>query len=122
MFMAGAKTGNSSLRSRHRDLLLVLPMLEQERLDFTHRRRIRQRTGLVHSGTSMVFEARYTQFMQTELVRKAIIGGWALGLGVVAFAVELTSLGVWVFLVGLVLPPLVMLKLWYPLRPVKSMA
>lgn len=70
----------------------------------------------------MVFEARYTQFMQTELVRKAIIGGWALGLGVVAFAVELTSLGVWVFLVGLVLPPLVMLKLWYPLRPVKSMA
>jgi len=60
--------------------------------------------------------------MQTELVRKAIIGGWALGLGVVAFAVDLTPLGAWTFVVAVVLPPLVMLKMWYPLATADRMS
>lgn len=58
--------------------------------------------------------------MQTELMKRAVIGGWALGLGVVAFAVDLTSLGAWIFLAGVVLPPLIMLKMWYPAGLVKS--
>ena len=61
--------------------------------------------------------------MQSELVKRGLIGGWALGLGVVAFAVNWTSLGAWTFLVGLgVLPPLVMLKLWDPPGPARSMS
>ena len=60
--------------------------------------------------------------MQIELVKRATIGAWALGLGVVAFAVDFSSLGVWTFLVGLVLPPLIMLKVWYPPGPATSMA
>ena len=55
--------------------------------------------------------AQYTDFMQTELMKKAIIGGWVLGLGVLAFSVNLTSVGAWTVLVGLgVLPPLIMLE------------
>jgi hypothetical protein len=61
--------------------------------------------------------------MQTDLIKKAIIGGWVLGLGIVAFAVDLSSVGAWTVLVGLgVLPPLVMLRLWDPPGPAKSMS
>ena len=61
--------------------------------------------------------------MQTELVKKAVIGGWVLGLGVLAFAVNVSSVGAWTVLVGLgVLPPLVMLKMWNPPAPARSMS
>lgn len=61
--------------------------------------------------------------MQTELMKKATIGGWVLGLGILAFAVNMTSVGAWTVLVGLgVLPPLVMLKMWNPPGPAQSMS
>jgi hypothetical protein len=61
--------------------------------------------------------------MQTDLMKKAIIAGWALGLGVLAFSINLTSLGSWTVLVGLgVLPPLVMLKMWNPPGPATTMS
>lgn len=67
--------------------------------------------------------AQYTDFMQTETLKKAIIGGWVLGLGVIAFSVNLTSVGAWTVLVGLgVLPPLIMMKMWNPPGPAKSMS
>ena len=67
--------------------------------------------------------AQYTDFMKTELMKKGIIGGWVLGLGVLAFSVSLTSVGAWTVLVGLgVLPPLIMLKMWNPPGPAKSMS
>jgi len=44
-------------------------------------------------------------------------------LGVLAFSVNLTSVGAWTVLVGLgVLPPLIMLKMWNPPAPAKSMS
>lgn len=61
--------------------------------------------------------------MQTEALKKAIIGGWVLSLGALAFSVNVTSLGAWTVLVGLgVLPPLIMLKAWSPPGPAKSMS
>jgi hypothetical protein len=61
--------------------------------------------------------------MQTELMKKAIVGGWILSLGVLAYSVALTSIGAWTVLVGLgVLPPLVMLKMWRPPEPAKTMS
>ena len=61
--------------------------------------------------------------MQIDLMKKAIIGGWVLGLGVLAFTINLTSLGGWTVLVGLgVLPPLIMLKMWNPPGPAKTMS
>lgn len=61
--------------------------------------------------------------MQTELVKKAIIGGWVLGLGVLAFSLNVSSVGAWTVLVGLgALPPLIMLKLWNPPGPARSMS
>ena len=67
--------------------------------------------------------AQYTAHMETELTKKAIIGGWVLGLGALAFSVNLTSVGAWTVLVGLgVLPPLIMWKMWNPPGPAKSMS
>ena len=67
--------------------------------------------------------AQYTDLMRTELVKKAVIGGWVLSLGALAFSVTLTSVGAWTVLVGLgVLPPLIMLKMWNPPGPAKSMS
>ena len=61
--------------------------------------------------------------MQTEIAKKAIIGGWVLGLGVLAFSFNLTSVFAWTALVGLgVLPPLVMLKMWNPPGPATTMS
>ena len=61
--------------------------------------------------------------MQTELIKKAMIGGWVLSLGVLAFSVNLSSVGAWTVLVGLgVLPPLIMLRMWNPPGPAKSMS
>ena len=61
--------------------------------------------------------------MQTELMKKAIIGGWVLGLGIIAFSLNVTSVGAWTVLVGLgLLPPLIMLKMWNPPGPAKSMS
>jgi hypothetical protein len=61
--------------------------------------------------------------MQTELIKTAVIGGWALGLGLLAFSSNLSSVGGWTVLVGLgVLPPLIMLKLWDPPAPAKTMS
>ena len=77
----------------------------------------------MHSRTATVPAARYTGFMQIDFMKKAIIGGWVLGLGVLAFSVNLTSLGGWTVLVGLgVLPPLVMLKMWNPPGPAMTMS
>ena len=61
--------------------------------------------------------------MHTELMKKTIIGGWVLSLGVLAFSVALTSVGAWTVLVGLgVLPPLIMLKMWNPPGPAQSLS
>ena len=61
--------------------------------------------------------------MKTELKKTAAVGGWALGLGILAFSTHLTSVGAWTVLVGLgVLPPLIMLKMWNPPDPAKSMS
>ena len=61
--------------------------------------------------------------MHTELLKTAIVGGWVLGLGVLAFSVNVTSLGAWTVLVGLgALPPLIMLKMWDPTGPAESMS
>jgi hypothetical protein len=61
--------------------------------------------------------------MQTEIVKKVIIGGWVLGLGVLALSINVTSVGAWTVFVGLgVLPPLIMLKAWNPPGPEKSMS
>ena len=80
-------------------------------------------TRCVHSGTALIFMVQYTDFMRTELMKKAIIGGWVLSLMVLAFSFALTSIGAWTVLVGLgILPPLVMLKMWNPPEPAKSMS
>jgi hypothetical protein len=61
--------------------------------------------------------------MQTELMKKAIIGGWVVGLGVLAFSLNLSSVFGWIVLGGLgVLPPLIMLKMWNPPGPAKTMS
>ena len=77
----------------------------------------------MHSGTVAITVAQYTDFMQTRLMKTAIIGGWVLGLGILAFSVNVTSVGAWTVLAGLgVLPPLIMLKMWNPPGPAKSMS
>ena len=61
--------------------------------------------------------------MQTQHLKVAIIGGWVLGLGVLAFATNLSSVGGWTVLVGLgLLPPLIMLKTWNPPAPAQTMS
>jgi len=61
--------------------------------------------------------------MQTQHLKVAIIGGWVLGLGVLAFSTNLSSVGGWTVLVGLgLLPPLIMLKTWSPPAPAQTMS
>jgi hypothetical protein len=56
-------------------------------------------------------------------MKKAIIGGWVVGLGVLAFFLNLSSVFGWTVLAGLgVLPPLIMLKMWNPPGPAKTMS
>lgn len=50
--------------------------------------------------------------MQPEHMNSAFVGAWAVGLGAVALAVDLSAIGGWVLLVGLaLLPPLVLLRI-----------
>ena len=77
----------------------------------------------VHSGTARFRGLGHTEVMQTELMKKIIVGGWVLGLGVLAISVNMTSVGAWTVLVGLgALPPLIMLKIWNPPGPARSMS
>lgn len=59
--------------------------------------------------------------MQTNYIKAAIVTVWIAALATYAFAVELTSLGGWAFLVGVgAIPPAVMLRLWNP--PARTMS
>jgi hypothetical protein len=59
--------------------------------------------------------------MRTEHIKLAIIGGWIVALAIYAFAVNLTSIGGWAFLVAFgVIPAAVMLRIWNP--PAKTMS
>jgi hypothetical protein len=59
--------------------------------------------------------------MHREYVKTAIVGAWVLGVGAIAFSVNLTSIPGWFAIVGLaVLPPLFMPRLWS--KPAQSMS
>lgn len=59
--------------------------------------------------------------MQPQYAKTAVIGGWALGVGVVAVSLGLDSAAGWTLLaaVGLV-PPLMLLRMWRQPAPTMS--
>jgi hypothetical protein len=51
--------------------------------------------------------------MQLESIKALIVGAWVMGVGAIAFSVNLTSAAGWSVLVGLgLLPPIIMLRMW----------
>jgi hypothetical protein len=60
-------------------------------------------------------------FMQREHMKSAIVGGWVLGLGALAFSINVSSASGWALLAGLgLLPPLVFLRMWQTPAPTMS--
>jgi hypothetical protein len=51
--------------------------------------------------------------MKLADMKTTLVAGWVLGVGLVGFTADATSITSWTFLVAVALmPPLVMLKLW----------
>ena len=67
----------------------------------------------VQSGTAAASTRLYPLNMRIDQVKAALIGAWILVVGVLAYISDPTSLVGWAVLAAvLVIPPVVMMKLW----------
>jgi hypothetical protein len=72
-------------------------------------------------GTAVADPCPYTQNMQTNLVKAALMGTWILAVGAFGYASGTTSLATWTLLVLVSLaPPVVMGRLWSEPAPTMS--
>jgi hypothetical protein len=63
----------------------------------------------------------YTQIMQTDYVKAALIAAWILAVAVLGYVSGTTSFAAWAFVAALSLvPPAVMLRLWSAPSPSMS--
>ena len=67
----------------------------------------------VQSGTAVGSSDSYTQNMQTDHVKAALIGAWILTVGILGYVVGATSYVGWTVLAATALtPPVVLTRLW----------
>jgi hypothetical protein len=59
--------------------------------------------------------------MRFERMKTAVIGGWVLGVGAIALAINMSAAGGWTLFLGLgLLPALILLKMWHQPTPTLS--
>ena len=67
----------------------------------------------VQSRTAVAYACPYTQSMQTDHLKAALIGLWILFVGVLGYALGATSLVGWTVLAAMAAtPPAMMMRLW----------
>jgi multisubunit Na+/H+ antiporter MnhG subunit len=67
----------------------------------------------VLSGTAAARSYPYSQSMQTDYVKTALMGVWILAVGVLGYVLGATSFVGWTVLVAMALtPPVLMTRLW----------
>jgi hypothetical protein len=85
-----------------------------------YRRRADERHSLrvdVQSRTAVAYVRSYTQTMQTDYVKPALIAAWVLAVGAVGYVSGTTSVAGWIVAV---LSLVVMVRLWNPPYPTMS--
>lgn len=71
----------------------------------------------VQSRTAVAYARSYTQNMQTDYVKPALIAVWVLAVGAIGYVSGTTSVAGWIVAV---LSLVVMVRLWNPLSPTLS--
>ena len=75
----------------------------------------------MQSGTPVGRSDPYTQTMQTDHVKAALMGVWILTVGVLGYVFGATSLVGWTVFAAIALtPPIVMMRLWNTPAPSMS--